>query len=549
MTVGPFVIGGGALLLALLVLPLVGAGAVALLGRARLAAKVVALTFAIGELVLAGLVWASYSVPAAADGQRLQLTLSVPWIPAFGTRFALGVDGIALVMIVLLAVLVPIVMGASWADRLPEVQDEAAREGVLRGPAGFYALVLVIEALVMGVFAATDVFLFYVFFEVMLVPMYFLIGHFGGPRRQYAAVKFFLYSLFGGLVMLASVIGLFVVSGERLPEGGTFDWATLAGIAEQVPEQTQIWLFLGFFLAFAIKAPLVPLHTWLPDAGAEAPVGAGVILVGVLDKVGVYGFLRYCLPLFPAASETLAPLVLVLAVAGVLYGALLAVGQSDMKRFVAYTSVAHFGFIGLGIFAFSTQSLSGAVLYMVNHGIATGMLFIVIGMVMARGGSRLIPDYGGVAKLAPTLAGVFLVAALASLSLPGTNNFVSEFLVLVGSFPRQPVFTILATVGVILAALYVLWVYQQIMHGPVRGSAVLAATGDGPGAARDPETRRTGFYDLSAREVLVITPLVALILGLGLYPQPVLDVINPSVQATLTESGMTDPVIAPQGGN
>lgn len=552
MMMGSFVIGGGALLLALLVLPLVGAAVVALLGRAPLAAKVVALTFAIGELVLAGLVWASYSVPAAADGQRLQLTLSVPWIPAFGTRFALGVDGIALVMIVLLAVLVPIVMGASWADPMPEGRGEDApqREGARRrGPAGFYALVLVTEALVMGVFAATDVFLFYVFFEVMLVPMYFLIGHFGGPRRQYAAVKFFLYSLFGGLVMLASVIGLFVVSGQRLPEGGTFDWATLAGIAEQVPEQTQIWLFLGFFLAFAIKAPLVPLHTWLPDAGAEAPVGAGVILVGVLDKVGVYGFLRYCLPLFPAASETLAPLVLVLAVAGVLYGALLAVGQSDMKRFVAYTSVAHFGFIGLGIFAFSTQSLSGAVLYMVNHGIATGMLFIVIGMVMARGGSRLIPDYGGVAKLAPTLAGVFLVAALASLSLPGTNNFVSEFLVLIGSFPRQPVFTILATVGVILAALYVLWVYQQIMHGPVRGSAVLAATGDGPGAARDPETRRTGFPDLSAREVLVITPLVALILGLGLYPQPVLDVINPSVQATLTETGLTDPVIAPQGGN
>ena len=549
MTAGPFVISGAVLLLALLVLPLVGAAVVALLGRTPLTAKVVALTFAIGELVLAGLVWASYSVPAAADGQRLQLTLSVPWIPAFGTRFALGVDGIALVMIVLLAVLVPIVLVASWADRLPEMQDEAAREGVLRGPAGFYALVLVVEALVMGVFAATDVFLFYVFFEVMLVPMYFLIGRFGGPRRQYAAVKFFLYSLFGGLVMLASVIGLFVVSGQRLPEGGTFDWATLAGIAEQVPEQTQIWLFLGFFLAFAIKAPLVPLHTWLPDAGAEAPVGAGVILLGVLDKVGVYGFLRYCLPLFPAASETLAPLVLVLAVAGVLYGALLAVGQSDMKRFVAYTSVAHFGFIGLGIFAFSTQSLSGAVLYMVTHGIATGMLFIVIGMVMARGGSRLIPDYGGVAKLTPALAGVFLVAALASLALPGTNNFVSEFLVLIGSFPRQPVFTVLATVGVILAALYVLWVYQQIMHGPVRGSAVLAATGDGPGAARDPGTRRTGFPDLSAREMVVITPLVALILGLGLYPQPVLDVINPSVQATLTETGVADPVTAREGGN
>ncbi|MFN2494914.1 MAG: NuoM family protein, partial [Pseudonocardiaceae bacterium] len=324
-----------------------------------------------------------------------------------------------------------------------------------------------------------------------------------------------------------------------------------------IPPETQIWLFLGFFVAFAIKAPLVPLHTWLPDAGAEAPVGAGVLLVGVLDKVGIYGFLRYCLPLFPDASRALAPLVLTLAVAGILYGALLAVGQTDLKRFVAYTSVAHFGFIALGVFAFSTQGQAGAVLYMINHGISTGMLFIVIGMLMARGGSRLISDYGGVAALAPVLAGMMLVAGLSSLALPGTNSFVSEFLVLIGSFPREPVYTVLATAGIILAALYVLWVYQRVMQGPVRGAAVLgtlggAGTAGGPGAMLAPEAaaNRHGnlFPDLSVREIAVLAPMVALILLLGFFPQPVLDVINPSVEATLSEVGLTDPVPV-QGGS
>ncbi|MGI9064311.1 MAG: NADH-quinone oxidoreductase subunit M [Pseudonocardiaceae bacterium] len=526
--------GGGLVLLALLLLPLLGSLVVAPMRSAPTAAKATALTFALGELVLAGFAWVAFT----PGGDRLQLPLSVEWIPAFGARFALGVDGIALVMIALIGVLVPVVMGASWEEKLPEG----------RTAAGFYSLLLVMQSMMIGVFAATDVFLFYLFFEVMLVPMYFLIGRFGGPRRQYAAVKFFLYSLLGGLVMLASVIGVFVVSADELGQG-TFDWATLVTIASDIPESTQIWLFLGFFVAFAIKAPLVPLHTWLPDAGAEAPVGAGVLLVGVLDKVGIYGFLRYCLPLFPDASRQLAPVVLVLAVVGVLYGALLAVGQSDLKRFVAYTSVAHFGFIALGVFAFSTQAHAGAVLYMVNHGISTGMLFIVIGMLMARGGSRLIADYGGVATPAPVLAGTFLLAGLSMLALPGTNAFVSEFLVLIGSFPREPVFTILATAGIILAALYVLWVYQRTMTGPLRGAAVLV---DGPGAATDPDAAaakaRARFPDLSLREVAVLTPLIVLILVLGFYPQPVLDVINPSVASTLSEVGLADPVTV-RGGN
>jgi NADH-quinone oxidoreductase subunit M len=525
------------LLLILLVLPLVGAAVVASIRDNARTAKATALAFALASLVLTAVVWLSYSVADAEAGTRFQLEFAVPWIPAFGTSFALGIDGIALVMLALIAVLVPIVMGFSWEEKLPEG----------RTAAGFYALLLATQGLLVGVFAATDVFLFYVFFEAMLIPMYFLIGRFGGPRRQYAAVKFFLYSLLGGLIMLASVIGLYVVSGTRLDQA-TFSWTELQSIAATVPESTQIWLFLGFFVAFAIKAPLVPLHTWLPDAGAEAPVGAGVLLVGVLDKVGTFGFLRYCLPLFPLASQRLAPLVLTLAVIGVLYGALLAVGQTDMKRFVAYTSIAHFGFIALGIFAFSTQAFAGATLYMVNHGISTGMLFIVVGMVIARGGSRLVTDYGGVHKLAPLLAGCFLVAGLTTLSLPGTNSFISEFLVLVGSYPRQPVYTILATVGIVFAALYVLWTYQRIMQGPVRGAAVLAALerGGGPGTMLDPavaaQRDRSGFPDLSGREIAVLTPLIVLILVLGFFPGPVLEVINPSVAATMTEVGLTDPV-------
>ncbi|GAA1190052.1 NADH-quinone oxidoreductase subunit M [Pseudonocardia alaniniphila] len=526
------------LLLVLLLLPLIGALVVAPMKENPRLARLVALGFALVELVITAITWLSYSVADAANGTRFQFELSVPWIPAFGTRFALGIDGIALVMLALIAVLVPIVMAFSWEEKLPEGRTRS----------GFFALLLATQGLLVGVFAATDVFLFYVFFEAMLIPMYFMIGRFGGPRRQYAAVKFFLYSLLGGLIMLASVIGLFVASGEQLGQG-TFTWTELQRMAASLPESTQIWLFLGFFVAFAIKAPLVPFHTWLPDAGAEAPVGAGVLLVGVLDKVGTFGFLRYCLPLFPLASQQLAPLVLTLAVIGILYGGLLAVGQTDMKRFVAYTSIAHFGFIALGIFAFSTQAFAGSTLYMVNHGISTGMLFIVVGLLIVRGGSRLVTDYGGVHKLAPLLAGTFLLAGLSSLALPGTNSFVSEFLVLVGSYPREPVYTILATVGIIFAALYVLWMYQRTMQGPVRGAAVLGAlerAGGGPGTMLDPGVAAkrggSGFPDLSKREIGVLTPLIVLIVLLGFFPGPVLDVINPSVVATMNEVGLADPV-------
>jgi NADH-quinone oxidoreductase subunit M len=457
-------------------------------------------------------------------------------------------------------VLVPIVLGASWEERLPAG----------RTVSGYFALILTLEAAMIGVFAATDVFLFYVMFEVMLIPMYFLIGAYGGVQRAYAATKFFLYSLLGGLMMLASLIGLYVASGDIRPEGGTFDWATLQSIAHQIPESTQLWIFAGFAVAFAIKAPLVPLHTWLPDSGAEAPAGAGTLLVGVLDKVGTFGFLRICLPLLPAASTELSWLLILLGVLGIVYGAIVAAGQSDLKRFVTFTSIAHFGFIVLGIFAFTTQSISGAVFYMVNHGLATGLLFLTVGMLVSRGGSQRIGDYGGVWKVAPLLGGVFLIAALATVALPGTNSFVSEFLVLIGSFARVPVWAIIATVGIILAAVYMLWIFQRVMTGPVRGAAVLADDDEGGhpvpvpvGAPAELEsdgsqmthpephgttTVRARFGDLKAREIAVVTPLIALIVFLGVYPKPVLDVINPTAAQTMIESGQTDPAPAIGGG-
>ena len=496
----------------LTILPVVGAVVVALVPREREAlAKKVALAWTLAVLALVLVMAAGFD----AGGDRFQYVSSYEWIPQFGIRFDFGVDGIALVMLALIGVLMPIVVLASWHDAV----------GGRRSVGTFFALMLALESCMIGVFAATDIFLFYVFFEVMLVPMYFLIGSYGGPRRQYAAVKFFLYSLVGGLFMLAAVIGLFVVSANQ--GEGTFSFETLADL--DIADSTQRWLFLGFFLAFAIKAPLFPFHTWLPDAGGQAPIGAAVLLVGVLDKVGTYGFLRYCLPLFPDASRYFAPLAITLSVIGIIYGALLAMGQSDMKRLVAYTSVAHFGFIGLGIFAFTTHGGAGAVLYMVNHGISTGALFLVVGFLVARRGSSAVADFGGAAKVIPWVAGAFFIAGLSSLSLPGTNSFVSEFLVLLGSFTTQPVAAVIATVGMILAALYILLMYQRTMHGPLNPAL--------------PKMR-----DLSRRETFVIAPMVVLIIALGFYPKPVLDVINPAVKATLSDVGVTDPAPTANSG-
>jgi NADH-quinone oxidoreductase subunit M len=442
-------------------------------------------------------------------GAHFQLTERADWIPAFGVHYSLGVDGIALVLIGLTTVLVPVVLLASWHDA--EESGHSVRV--------FFGLLLATETLLIGVFAATDVFLFYVFFEAMLIPMYFIIGRYGGPKRSYAAVKFLIYSLVGGLLMLAAVIGLYVVSLHR--GNGTFDFTVLSGL--HMGPGIEKALFLGFFIAFAIKAPLWPFHTWLPDAAAEAPTGGAVLLVGVLDKVGTFGFIRYCLSLFPNASKYFAPLVITLSVIGIFYGALLAMGQRDFKRLIAYTSVAHFGFIALGIFAFTSQGGVGATLYMLNHGFSTGALFLVAGFLITRRKSRQIADYGGVNQVAPWLYGAVFVTGLSSLALPGLNSFVSEFLVLVGTFTRYRAAAVLATVGIILAALYILLLIQRTMHGPLQpGNEVIT--------------------DLNRREAWVITPVLVLIIALGIYPKPVLDVITPSVTQTVQHTGHTDPL-------
>ena len=500
------------------VVPLVGAALLALVpqGRDQLVKQVALLT----SLVVLGLTIAMCAA-FEPDGDRFQFVQAHDWIPAFGVQYAVGADGIALVLIALVAVLVPVVLLASWDDA-----DPVAGESRRRSTKTFFALMLLLETMMIGVFAATDVFLFYVFFEAMLIPMYFLIGQYGGPQKSYAAVKFLLYSLVGGLLMLASLIGLYVVSADQSPDGkGTFDFLALTQLEMSTP--LQIALFSGFFIAFAIKAPLWPFHTWLPDAGAEAPVGGAVLLVGILDKVGTFGFLRYCLPLFPDAARELGPYIIALCVIGVLYGALLAMGQTDLKRLVSYTSVAHFGFIGLGCFAFTSQAGTGAVLYMVNHGLSTGALFLVVGFLIARGKSRNKEHYSGVAKIAPVLGGLFFVAGLSSLALPGLSTFISEFLVLVGTYTTYPVAAVLATLGIILAALYILLAYQKTMQGPLE-------LPDGVEASR--------FPDLKLREVAAVAPLVAMMIFLGFYPKPLLDVITPAVDATLqVDVGVSDP--------
>jgi NADH-quinone oxidoreductase subunit M len=489
----------------LILVPLVGSLVVVRLPKANpLLAKQVAVAF---SLVTLGLTIAMSLQFEAESNALFQFAEQHEWIPQFGVSYALGVDGIALVLIAMAAVLTPICILASWHDVDPET----------RSVRGYFALLLLLETFMIGVFAATDVFLFYVLFEAMLVPMYFIIGSFGGAQRSYAAVKFLLYSLLGGLLMLGAIIGLYVAS-DGGPEAFLFE--NLLGT--EMGTSTERLLFMGFFIAFAIKAPLWPVHTWLPDAAAESPPGGAVLLVGVLDKVGTFGMIRLCLPLFPDASQWATPVVLTLAVIGIIYGALLAIGQTDIKRLIAYTSISHFGFIVLGIFAMTSQGQSGATLYMVNHGFSTAALFLIAGFLISRRGSRLIADYGGVQKVAPVLAGTFLVAGLSSLSLPGLSSFVSEFLVLVGTYSRYEVAAIIATGGIILASLYILLMYQRTMTG-------------------EPNEHTAGFRDLNVREAWVVAPLLAVIIALGFAPQPLLDVINPAVGRTMQQVGVTDP--------
>ena len=445
-----------------------------------------------------------------SSNTAFQFVQSAEWIPSFGINYAVGVDGLSLVLILMSVLLTPIVVLAGWNES----------EGGRWSAKVFYILVLVLETMMIGVFAATDVFLFYVIFEAMLIPVYFLIGGYGSGERAAAAVKFLLYSLFGGLLMLASIIGLYVISGNN--GGHTFDITKLSEMHNYMSPMTQNLLFLGFFIAFAIKAPLWPLHTWLPDAASSATPGTSVLLLGVLDKVGTFGMIRFCLTLFPDASKTFTPLIITLAVISILYGAFLAIGAKDIKRLIAYTSISHFGFITMGIFAMTTQGHSGATLYMFNHGFSTAALFIVAGWMASRRGSSTISDFGGLQRVTPIMAWSFFIAGMSSLALPGLSSLVSEFLVLVGTFTRYPVAAILATFGIVLAALYILIPVQKALHGPVT-----------PGNENLP--------DLNLREKIAIAPVIAVIVALGFYPAPLLNVINPASAHVLEMQGFTDP--------
>ena len=490
-----------------MLLPLLGTAALAFTPKANV---LLTKQIALATTILVALVGILMTVKFDFNKTGFQFVESREWIPAFGIKYALGVDGIALVLILMSVLLTPVVVIAGWHES----------EGGRWSAKTYYSLLLVLETMMIGVFASTDVFLFYVFFEAMLVPVYFLIGGFGSGERAAAAVKFLLYSLFGGLLMLASIIGIFVMAtryGNR-----TFDITTLAGLHTVLTPMMENVLFLGFFIAFAIKAPLWPLHTWLPDAAKSATPGTSVLLLGVLDKVGTFGMIRYCLTLFPNASKTFTPLIITLAVISILYGAFLAIGAKDIKRLIAYTSISHFGFITMGIFAMTTQGHSGATLYMFNHGFSTAALFLVAGFMISRRKSSTIADFGGLQRVTPIMAWSFFIAGMSSLALPGLSSFVSEFLVLVGTFTRYPVAAVIATVGIVLAALYILIPVQKALHGPTT-----------PGNEELP--------DLTLREKIAIAPVIAVIVALGFYPSPLLKIINPAAATVISQQGFTDP--------
>jgi NADH-quinone oxidoreductase subunit M len=517
---------------ALWLVPLAGAAvAIVVPPQWRQFAKWVGLAVAAAVLALAITITAGFD--RAATAASYQFVESHPWIPAFGASYTLGVDGIAVVLVLLTAVLVPLLMLAGWNDgaRADDPLRPASPRGRssggerTRGTQAYVALTLTIESMVLISVISLDVLLFYVFFEAMLIPMYFLIGGFGsGANRSRAAVKFLLYNLFGGLIMLAAVIGLYVVTAQH--GSGTFDFREIVGAVQsgQLGADPAVLkaLFLGFMFAFAIKAPLWPFHRWLPDAAVESTPATAVLMMAVMDKVGTFGMLRYCLQLFPDASTYFRPLIVVLSVIGVVYGAVVAIGQTDIMRLIAYTSISHFGFIILGIFVMTSQGQSGSTLYMVNHGLSTAAVFLIAGFLISRRGSRSIADFGGVQKVAPVLAGTFLVSALATLSLPGLAPFISEFLVLIGTFNRYWLAAAFGSTALVLSSIYMLWLYQRVMTGPI---------------AKDNDR----IHDLVPREIFVVAPLIALLLVLGVYPKPVLDIINPAVDNTMTAIGQHDP--------
>ncbi|HUV31503.1 MAG TPA: NADH-quinone oxidoreductase subunit M [Acidobacteriota bacterium] len=431
----------------------------------------------------------------------MQFEINRMWVTSLGINFHMGIDGISLLLILLTAVLTFICVLSSWCS-------------ITKGVKGFHISMLLLSTGMIGVFCALDLFLFYVFWEVMLVPMYFIIGVWGGPRRTYAAIKFVLFTMFGSLLML---VGLLYLYFDYHAYAGEYTFDLLQIMQMPMAYHVQLWLFAAFALAFAIKVPLWPFHTWLPDAHVEAPTAGSVILAGVLLKMGTYGFIRICLPLFPDATITYLPYICVLAIIAIIYGALVSMVQKDIKSLVAFSSVSHMGFIMLGIFALNVSALEGSVIQMINHGISTGALFLIVGMIYERRHTRMIADFGGLAKVMPTFSAIFMIVMLSSIGLPFTNGFVGEFLILLGTFKANAVYGILAATGVILAACYMLWMYQRVVFGKVSNPANEKLT------------------DLTAREKLVLIPLVVLIFWIGIYPKPFLERIEPAVRQVLTQ--------------
>ena len=432
-----------------------------------------------------------------ANEAGFQFVTSAKWIPEWGIGYTIGIDGISLWMIMLTTFLMPLGVLASWS--------------VTKRAKPYFVFLLALETGMLGVFSALDMFLFYLFWEATLIPMYFLIGMWGYGRRIYAAMKFFLFTLVGSLLMLVAILFLYFAA-RGTP---TFDYQSLIGTS--FPLATQRLLFLAFFASFAVKVPLVPLHTWLPDAHTEAPTAGSVMLAGVLLKMGAYGLIRFAIPLFPDASRELVPLVVGLAIAGILYGALVAAMQRDLKRLIAYSSVAHLGFVVLGLFVGTIQGMSGGILQMVSHGVSTGALFMLVGALYDRRHTREIADFGGLAKSVPIFSGIFLVVALSSLGLPGLNGFVGEFLVLLGTFLHYRWWVVPAAFGIVLAAVYLLWAYQRVFQGDVTL-----------------EENRT-LTDLVPREIAMLAPALALIVVIGVYPKPFLARIEPSAKRVVQQ--------------
>jgi NADH-quinone oxidoreductase subunit M len=476
----------------LILVPLAGAVVVGIAGRWPGWPRRLALAFSIAVFALSVLIWTRFD-PSRADYQFVE---SFRWIPSLGISFLLGMDGVSLFMVLLTTFLTPLSVLASW-------------ESIEEKTGAFYALFLVLESLMIGVFVALDVFLFYVFWEAMLIPMYLIIGMWGGERRIYAAIKFFLFTMGGSILMLVAI--LFCYHLHDVQTGAaSFDIRDWQGMV--LSTELQRWLFLAFFAAFAVKIPLFPLHSWLPDAHVEAPTAGSVILAGILLKMGAYGLLRFAVPLFPEGARAYTPAILTLAVIGIFYGALLALVQPDVKRLVAYSSVSHLGFVVLGIFSFDVAGVEGAIYQMLNHGLSTGALFLLVGMIYERRHTRLIEDFGGLKRIMPLYAGLFLVVLLSSMGLPGLNGFVGEFLILLGAFQAARPYAVAAAVGVILAAIYLLWMYKRMMLGEVKNPA------------------NRGLADLNRRETLILLPIVILIVWMGVAPGSFLRSLDGTVE-------------------